>query len=517
MSRYFLITVFAMLFMNIPMVSYAKDPVCNSIQSCKPLAEEGSSDAQMILGWLFTHGEEPDQKKAVYWYEKAAAQGDKYAQHNLANIYLRQKNHNKALEYYKMAAEQGMPEAQYELGVMYVLGEGVEINPKRARELFELSAKNGNRHAKKALEKLNNESAGAPSKTQIAYDEKRIADVMTISSFVEEYYQKTGSYPLQSEPKPDLVVSVISKSVPKEIKSSAAYKTLEEELEQVLGREINLPFDPEDGENWRFYQYATDGQVYYVSAFLYHAKPFAKQQGAYHNKMEISSVPCPECFQYKRDHIQRFIKFGPDDKSLQNQFFDALAKKNYSDAKRLLDKGANPSPACRAHQRCQPLASASEEGDLKLIEFLINNGADIDGYNAYDDVALIYALSSGQKEAAKLLVNLDANVNLPNSFGMTPFIGVCMSGDVELAKLMINKGANLDKNYLVRVSSAKKGDKSPRPLEAALKSKSSKMVSLLLEAGANPELPSSKGQTILELGLNDHNDEIKRAFTELSP
>ena len=78
-------------------------------------------------------------------------------------------------------------------------------------------------------------------------------------------------YPLVKSPQPKMVVSVISDNIPENFASSIPYQDLETELKQELGKNIILPKDPE--ENGLFYQYATDGQNYYVSAFLYHSKP----------------------------------------------------------------------------------------------------------------------------------------------------------------------------------------------------------------------------------------------------
>jgi len=64
-----------------------------------------------------------DLSKAIELYTKAANQGNKAAQNNLASMYIHgegvPKDPSKAIELYTKAANQGDTAAQYELGYMY--------------------------------------------------------------------------------------------------------------------------------------------------------------------------------------------------------------------------------------------------------------------------------------------------------------------------------------------------------------------------------------------------------------
>ena len=76
-------------------------------------ALQGNNDAQLNLGTSFdTYG---DTKQAIYWWTKAADQGDVDAQMILANTYSLgdgvRKNNKKAFHWYKQAAEQGHEDA----------------------------------------------------------------------------------------------------------------------------------------------------------------------------------------------------------------------------------------------------------------------------------------------------------------------------------------------------------------------------------------------------------------------
>jgi len=49
----------------------------------------------------------------------------------------------RAVKFYEIAADAGLMAAQYNLGVLYAMGNGVEMNHARARELFEKAAAQG--------------------------------------------------------------------------------------------------------------------------------------------------------------------------------------------------------------------------------------------------------------------------------------------------------------------------------------------------------------------------------------
>ena len=348
------------------------------------------------------------------------------------------------------------------------------------------------------------------SAQQEEYDAQRLADILKISDMVEAYYRINKHYPFVHEPQIEVINILIGDSNLSHFPATVPYQMLESELQQTLGINAVLPKNPDtDGLP---YIYATNGQFYYVSAFLFHKKPYAWEQGRNVNKVEVTNSPRRETQSHKPSYLRHVVKYGADDASKQANLFKALEKRNFNAAAALIDSGANLSPTCEFNHRCQPLATASMEGDLELMEFLIDQGADLDGSNAHYDVPLIYALSYGHIEAAELLIEAGANVNLPNAFGISPFIGATAGGNNELIMLMIEKGADLNKNYFLRVSSAQLGDKNSRPLEFAIKHNQSDIVSLLLNAGADPGLQATTGETISELGRKSQNELIRIQF-----
>ena len=86
-------------------------------------AEKGHADAQLFLGYAYTHGlgVDVDSDEADKWFEYAINQ-------------------------YQIKAEQGDADSLYQLGNCYNEGTGVERDKKTAKKLYEEAAKKG--HAK---------------------------------------------------------------------------------------------------------------------------------------------------------------------------------------------------------------------------------------------------------------------------------------------------------------------------------------------------------------------------------
>ena len=88
-------------------------------------------------------------------YENAAEQGHANAQNSLGIMYQLGQgvdvNYKKAIEWYEKAAKQGDAHAQFNVGVMYKKGRGVDVNYKKAMEWFEKAAQQGHAEAQDVL------------------------------------------------------------------------------------------------------------------------------------------------------------------------------------------------------------------------------------------------------------------------------------------------------------------------------------------------------------------------------
>ena len=87
--------------------------------------------AQLNLGFMYRKGRGVPQNdaSAVWWYRKAAGQGNAPAQFNLGWMYNKGQGETQdfveAVRWFRKAAEQGYASAQFNLGLMYDEGRGV--------------------------------------------------------------------------------------------------------------------------------------------------------------------------------------------------------------------------------------------------------------------------------------------------------------------------------------------------------------------------------------------------------
>jgi TPR repeat protein len=97
------------------------------------MAELGNSDAQYLLAMMYGKGQyvKMDTTIALYWFSKAANQGNADAQFWYGVAYLTGGDgvvvvdYEKAFHWLSKAAEKGVSNAQLCLGIMYDLGAGV--------------------------------------------------------------------------------------------------------------------------------------------------------------------------------------------------------------------------------------------------------------------------------------------------------------------------------------------------------------------------------------------------------
>ncbi|KAK3261976.1 hypothetical protein CYMTET_29148 [Cymbomonas tetramitiformis] len=112
-------------------------------------AEQGSLEAQLLLGTCYAEGTGVDSKwqTAVYWYRRAAESGLAEAQHKLANCYSRGEGVPQLIEeaagWYKRSAELGHPQSQHQVALCYAQGKGLEQDWAEAVRWFSQAGEQG--------------------------------------------------------------------------------------------------------------------------------------------------------------------------------------------------------------------------------------------------------------------------------------------------------------------------------------------------------------------------------------
>ena len=130
-------------------VGFAGGVSGQDFEETKRLADQGFSEAQNNLGFMYYHGEGVPQSyaEAVKWYRLAAEQGHASAQSEMGNMYADgegiPENDAEAVRWFRLAAEQGYAPAQHNLGNMYAGGESVPQNNLRAYVWWSVAAVQG--------------------------------------------------------------------------------------------------------------------------------------------------------------------------------------------------------------------------------------------------------------------------------------------------------------------------------------------------------------------------------------
>jgi ankyrin repeat protein len=133
------------------------------------------------------------------------------------------------------------------------------------------------------------------------------------------------------------------------------------------------------------------------------------------------------------------------------QFF---ASSNHLDPVRLLHTQGSRSDAVNTHQVSSqdivnngytPLALAVFGRDHnKIIQLLIEHGADVNMRGITGTTPLFWAVMRGQKDDIKTLLEHGADPNLTNAFGDTPLICAIHLGYLSLVPTLVEKGADVN-------------------------------------------------------------------------
>lgn len=173
---------------------------------------------------------------------------------------------------------------------------------------------------------------------------------------------------------------------------------------------------------------------------------------------------------------------------------------------------------------------AIEERNLQIAELLLKNGADVNiGYDRewkgnstfggsplyhlgnLDGTPLHFAVQGQNVEAARMLLAKNADANARSGAGLTPLHYVVNASSpeniVRLAQMLLDAGAKID------TTGSEDGNLTGwTPLHVAVFHKQPKFVALLLEKGANPNLPlpprSGNEATALNMAISGGASEI---------
>jgi ankyrin repeat protein len=167
-----------------------------------------------------------------------------------------------------------------------------------------------------------------------------------------------------------------------------------------------------------------------------------------------------------------------------------------------------------------PLQLAANDGDVKEIERLLQQGADVNARCAFRNwTALHAAADRGRAEAARVLLERGADVDLKDDDGFTPLhvAGSQPSGKAHpksseagrnaVAVLLLDHGANPN-------ATTHSGN---NPLHCAVSSYDGALVKILLERGADAAHRNTQGKTPMDYASIMKDQGVTEAFASVSP
>ncbi len=159
----------------------------------------------------------------------------------------------------------------------------------------------------------------------------------------------------------------------------------------------------------------------------------------------------------------------------------------------LLDAGANPRVS--SEKREASLLTASAWGDVDIVEMLLEAGADPNSYDDDNYTPLAAACRWGHAEAAELLLKFGANPHTSDScYNDSILMDAAEGNNPKCIKMLLER--NVDVNHV-------NFDDETALLYAVLHPNNEKIVSMLLEAGANPNITGSELGSPLSIVMHD--------------
>ena len=141
--------------------------------------------------------------------------------------------------------------------------------------------------------------------------------------------------------------------------------------------------------------------------------------------------------QEKDGMVEQWLKYGADRETFSNNGFTALIlavnSKDIKMVNLLLQKGANVN-ACNPKNGCSPLMYAARMGEKKILQSLLEFGADPNCRNRHGATAIMEAVNTDDAEIIELLIKYGAEINMRRRDGMTAIMLASRNNKIEIVK-----------------------------------------------------------------------------------
>ncbi|KAL8603592.1 hypothetical protein ACOMHN_022544 [Nucella lapillus] len=148
-----------------------------------------------------------------------------------------------------------------------------------------------------------------------------------------------------------------------------------------------------------------------------------------------------------------------------------------------------------------PLMEAAQEGHTDLVQFLLQESANVHAQTGTNDTALTYACENGHTEVARKLLENGAFLEHESEGGRTPLMKAARAGHACTVKFLIQKGANVNRSTSTNDHTV---------LSLACAGGHTPVVEELLNNGADPNHKLKDGSTmIIEAAKGGHTMVVK--------
>jgi len=148
----------------------------------------------------------------------------------------------------------------------------------------------------------------------------------------------------------------------------------------------------------------------------------------------------------------------------------------------------------RSNTNSTPLHIAAFCGQVEVVHFLIEKGADVDARNTYEDVALHYAISARDSTIVRNLIDTGAELDVVNADNVTPVFQAIRFDNLMLTNMLVESGAdvNLGKS----------------PLHDAVLNNNIETLKLAINDDTNIDPTNEYENTPLAIAIRQGSDEI---------
>ena len=153
-----------------------------------------------------------------------------------------------------------------------------------------------------------------------------------------------------------------------------------------------------------------------------------------------------------------------------------------------------------------PLNAAASRGYLEVVQYLIEQGADIETTNNEGWSPLLCAVSNEHPAVVKFLIEEGANLSTSNNHGWLPLLQASKRGNLKIAKMLLEKGADAAGRCNCGCGWT--------PIQTACATGPVELVKLLLEYGADLRAYSEDGQSPMEAALSNYHQDIVEHLKE---